>query len=100
MTPKRGNMLGAITNEIFLRTAGFGRYFFGRTRGGGGWIRGEGSNDGNVLLVLGLEKVELQTKGDGREALPNAIHGGMDRRHRTTVCALEDGRGSYKPACC
>ena len=44
-----------------------------------------------------MEKVALQRKQGGREACAGTIHGRIDQQHRTTFCALEDRRSSYKP---
>ena len=46
--------------------------------GGGGWVKGKGSDGRSSTLGEGLKKVVLQRKQDGREAFPGTTHNSID----------------------
>ena len=67
---------------------------------GGGRVRGTRSKGSGNTWGEGLEnKVEeLQRERDGRGSLLGTTDSSVDQQHRTTFCALEHARSSYKPA--
>ena len=49
--------------------------------GGGGWVRGKGSNGSGGTVREGLEKADIQRKKDGKESFAGMNHSSMDQQH-------------------